>query len=53
VKMEADGSRPRTYERFMDLTVSRDVNITNGQVYWSVLRRRRGDLGICVQIILT
>ena len=42
-----------TYERFMDLTVSRDVNITTGQVYWSVIEKeRRGDfLGICVQII--
>ena len=42
-----------TYERFMDLTVSRDVNITTGQVYWSVIEKERhGDfLGICVQII--
>ncbi|MCJ7770420.1 CTP synthase (glutamine hydrolyzing) [Candidatus Bathyarchaeota archaeon] len=42
-----------TYERFMDLTVSRDVNITTGQVYWSVIEKERhGDfLGVCVQII--
>jgi CTP synthase len=42
-----------TYERFLDITVSRDVNITTGQVYWSVIEKeRRGDfLGRCVQII--
>jgi len=42
-----------TYERFLDITVSRDVNITTGQVYWAVIdEERRGDfLGRCVQII--
>jgi len=42
-----------TYERFLDLTMSRDANITTGQVYWSVIdKERRGDfLGRCVQII--
>ncbi|MEM2094312.1 MAG: CTP synthase [Candidatus Bathyarchaeia archaeon] len=42
-----------TYERFLDITVSRDANITTGQVYWAVIdKERRGDfLGKCVQII--
>jgi len=42
-----------TYERFLNITVSRDTNITTGQVYWSVIdKERRGDfLGRCVQII--
>ena len=42
-----------TYERFLDITVSRDVNITTGQVYQTVIEKeRRGDfLGKCVQII--
>ncbi|MCJ7632327.1 CTP synthase (glutamine hydrolyzing) [Candidatus Bathyarchaeota archaeon] len=42
-----------TYERFLNIPVSRDVNITTGQVYWTVIEKeRRGDfLGRCVQII--
>ena len=42
-----------TYERFLDITISRDANITTGQVYWTVIdKERRGDfLGRCVQII--
>ncbi len=42
-----------TYERFLDITVSREANITTGQVYWTVIEKeRRGDfLGRCVQII--
>ncbi len=42
-----------TYERFLDITISRDANITTGQVYWAVIdKERRGDfLGKCVQII--
>lgn len=42
-----------TYERFLDITVSKEANITTGQVYWAVIdRERRGDLlGKCVQII--
>ena len=42
-----------TYERFLDITVSRDVNVTTGQIYKSVIEKeRRGDfLGKCVQII--
>lgn len=42
-----------TYERFLDITVSREANITTGQVYWAVIEKeRRGDLlGKCVQII--
>jgi CTP synthase len=42
-----------TYERFLDVNLSRDHNITTGQVYLSVINKeRRGDfLGKCVQII--
>jgi len=42
-----------TYERFLDLTISREANITTGQIYWQVIdKERRGDfLGECVQII--
>src|SRR3989475_8389354 len=42
-----------TYERFLDINVPKSHNITNGQVYSSVIEReRRGDLlGKCVQII--
>ena len=42
-----------TYERFLNITISRDANITTGQVYWTVIdKERRGDfLGKCVQII--
>jgi len=41
------------YERFLDINLSRDHNITTGQVYWAVIdKERRGDyLGRCVQII--
>jgi CTP synthase len=42
-----------TYERFLDLSLSRDHNTTTGQIYTSVINKeRRGDfLGQCVQII--
>lgn len=42
-----------TYERFLDINVPKNHNITTGQVYSSVIEReRRGDfLGKCVQII--
>lgn len=42
-----------TYERFLDVDLTRQHNITTGQVYEDVIRaERRGDyLGSCVQII--
>src|SRR5207245_8632672 len=42
-----------TYERFLDINLPKNHNITTGQVYFSVIEReRRGDfLGKCVQII--
>jgi CTP synthase len=42
-----------TYERFLDINVPKNHNITTGQVYFSVIEReRKGDfLGKCVQII--
>jgi len=42
-----------TYERFLDINIPKDHNVTTGQVYLSVIdRERRGDfLGRCVQII--
>src|SRR6266436_3215337 len=42
-----------TYERFLDVNVPKNHNITTGQVYFSVIEReRKGDfLGKCVQII--
>jgi CTP synthase len=42
-----------TYERFLDLNLSRDHNTTTGQIYLTVINKeRRGDfLGQCVQII--
>lgn len=42
-----------TYERFLEKNLSRDHNITTGQVYKAVIEaERRGDyLGRCVQII--
>lgn len=42
-----------TYERFLDISLSRDHNTTTGQIYTSVINKeRRGDfLGQCVQII--
>ncbi len=41
------------YERFLDINLSKENNITTGQVYQTVIdRERRGDfLGKCVQII--
>jgi CTP synthase len=42
-----------TYERFLDINIPKDHNMTTGQVYLSVVdQERRGDfLGKCVQII--
>ena len=42
-----------TYERFLDINLTREHNTTTGQVYTSVINKeRRGDfLGQCVQII--
>jgi len=42
-----------TYERFLDINLSRRHNTTTGQIYTSVINKeRRGDfLGQCVQII--
>jgi CTP synthase len=42
-----------TYERFLDINLTRDHNTTTGQVYTAVINKeRRGDfLGQCVQII--
>ncbi len=42
-----------TYERFLDSNLSRESNITTGQIYYDVIEKeRRGDLlGQCVQII--
>ncbi len=42
-----------TYERFLDINISKEHNMTTGQVYLSVIdKERRGDfLGKCVQII--
>ncbi len=42
-----------TYERFLDLNLTKEHNITTGQIYLSVIEKeRRGDLlGKCVQII--
>ena len=41
------------YERFLDINVHKDHNITTGQIYGSVIEReRRGDyLGKCVQVV--
>lgn len=41
------------YERFLDITLTRDNNITTGKIYQSVLdRERRGDyLGKTVQVV--
>ncbi|MEM2273277.1 MAG: CTP synthase [Candidatus Bathyarchaeia archaeon] len=41
------------YERFLDINLSKENNITTGQIYQTVIEReRRGDyLGKCVQII--
>ena len=42
-----------TYERFLDINLSRENNITTGQIYLTVIEReRKGEyLGQCVQII--
>lgn len=42
-----------TYERFLDINLSRSNNITTGQIYMNVLQRERKGkyLGKCVQII--
>lgn len=42
-----------TYERFLDIDLTRDHNTTTGQIYTAVINKeRRGDfLGQCVQII--
>ncbi len=42
-----------TYERFLDINIPKDHNMTTGQVYLSVIdQERKGDfLGKCVQII--
>lgn len=41
------------YERFVDVNLSRDANVTSGSVYYNVIRKeRRGDyLGGTVQVI--
>ena len=41
------------YERFIDVPVSKNSNVTTGKIYWSVLRKeRKGDyLGGTVQVI--
>ncbi|MBX6396030.1 MAG: CTP synthase, partial [Alicyclobacillaceae bacterium] len=41
------------YERFIDINLSQNNNVTAGRVYWSVLQKeRRGDyLGATVQVI--
>lgn len=41
------------YERFIDVNLTRDSNVTTGQIYWSVINKeRRGDyLGATVQVI--
>jgi len=41
------------YERFLDINLSKDQNITTGQIYLTVIEReRRGEyLGKCVQIV--
>ncbi len=41
------------YERFLDVNLPKDNNITTGQIYLTVIEReRRGDyLGACVQVV--
>lgn len=41
------------YERFIDINLSKNSNVTTGKIYWSVLNKeRRGDyLGATVQVI--
>lgn len=41
------------YERFIDVSLSKNSNVTAGKVYWSVIQKeRRGDyLGTTVQVI--
>ncbi|MEM2942463.1 MAG: CTP synthase [Candidatus Bathyarchaeia archaeon] len=42
-----------TYERFLDVNISKEHNITTGQIYLTVIgRERKGELlGRCIQII--
>ena len=41
------------YERFIDINLNRNSNVTTGKIYWSVIsKERRGDfLGRTVQVI--
>ena len=41
------------YERFIDISLGKNSNVTTGKIYWSVLQKeRRGDyLGHTVQVI--
>ncbi len=41
------------YERFMDINLNKNSNVTTGKIYWSVItKERRGDyLGATVQVI--
>ncbi|GAB6107604.1 CTP synthase [Fusibacter bizertensis] len=41
------------YERFIDINLSKNSNVTTGKIYWSVLtKERRGDyLGATIQVI--
>ncbi|MBQ5859395.1 MAG: CTP synthase, partial [Selenomonadales bacterium] len=41
------------YERFIDISLSKNSNVTTGKIYWSVIsKERRGDyLGRTVQVI--
>lgn len=41
------------YERFIDINLTKNSNVTTGKIYWSVLNKeRRGDyLGKTVQVI--
>jgi len=41
------------YERFLDINLNKENNITTGQIYQTVIEReRRGDyLGLCVQVV--
>ena len=41
------------YERFIDINLGKNSNVTTGKIYWSVLQKeRRGDyLGHTVQVI--
>lgn len=41
------------YERFLDINISKENNMTSGQIYWTVIKRERegGYLGKTVQLI--